>query len=80
MPLVKQQSQIETIKTLFVGIKDKTKLITEIANHETINTKFGTIRNTWFSNYRGWSIPEEHQPMVLKIIKQTINRQNNGNA
>jgi len=73
---VKDQPQIETIKMLFVSIKDKTKLIHAIA--EEVPTTFGTIRNTWFSNYRGWSIPKEHQDTVLKIISQTLIEQNNG--
>jgi hypothetical protein len=73
----KEQPQIETIKMLFVSVKDKTKLITEIANE--VPTTFGTIRNTWFSNYRGWSIPKEHQNTVLKIISRTLNQQNDDN-
>jgi hypothetical protein len=73
----KEQPQIETIKMLFVSVKDKTKLITEIANE--VPTTFGTIRNTWFSNYRGWSIPKEHQNTVLKIISRTLNEQNDDN-
>jgi len=52
-------------------------LITEIANE--VPTTFGTIRNTWFSNYRGWSIPKEHQNTVLKIISRTLNEQNDDN-
>ena len=70
----KEQPTIETIKMLFVGIKDKTALITEIAKE--VPTTFGTIRNTWFSNYRGWSIPKEHQNTVLRIISRTLNEQN----
>ena len=79
MPVVKEQSKIETIKTLFVSVTDKTRLITKIAEHETINTKFLSLRNTWFSNYRGWSIPDEHQDTVLNIIRRTINDQNDDN-
>lgn len=74
---VKETPQIETIKKLFTSIKDKTKLINDIANE--VPTTFGTIRNTWFSNYRGWSIPKEHQPTVLKIISRTLNEQNDDN-
>ena len=73
----KEQPQIETIKVLFVSIKDKTALITEITKE--VPTTFGTIRNTWFSNYRGWSIPKEHQNTVLKIISRTLNQQNDDN-
>ena len=78
MPVTKkEQPQIETIKLLFVSIKDKTSLIHDVAKE--VPTTFGTIRNTWFSNYRGWSIPKEHQNTVLKIISRTLNEQNNDN-
>ncbi len=73
----KEQPQIETIKMLFASIKDKTSLIHDIARE--VPTTFGTIRNTWFSNYRGWSIPQEYQNTVLKIISRTLNEQNNDN-
>lgn len=63
---------IENIQELYSQIDEKTKFIILASNH--LGKSPLTLRNHWFSAF--WSIPEEYQEQIVKLLQNTIKKQN----
>ena len=62
----------QNIKQLFIQIENKFDFILLLSNE--FKVKPNSIRNNWFSSY--YSIPEKHEPRVIELLQNTIQRQN----
>ncbi len=66
----------ENIKHLYGKIKNKSNFIQLVAD-ET-GRRFGSVKTHWLSPSGGFSVPELHQGLVIKLAQNTIKNQKNG--
>ena len=62
----------QNIKHLFDQIENKQGFVILLSNE--FKVKPNSIRNNWFSSY--YAIPNKHEPRVIELLQNTIQRQN----
>lgn len=68
-----ETTTIDQIKELYSQVKAKSKFIEKLGTNNKIDRSPRTIRNHWFSEF--WSVPEDKQEAVLKLLKEEIKNQ-----
>lgn len=64
----KATNPIDQIKQMYKEVDGKVSFIELVASDVKRSPK--TLRNHWFAEF--WSIPEEHQPKVIELLKAKI--------
>ena len=61
------------IKTLYQNINKKSDFITYASSY--FNKEYNTIKNHWLSKFGGWSVPEEYQDEMVKLLQNWNKKQ-----
>lgn len=63
----------ENIKHLYGKIKNKSNFIQLVADETGAN--YGTVKSHWLCASGGFSVPEQHEDIVIKLAQRTIKNQ-----